>query len=145
MKTVTGNRWWPAALVAALAVAGILAAFAALTAPGRDAAEAQSLCATATGEALRQLIAAGVCAEPSPTPAPGNTPTPAANPRSDAAAANPYSDVAAADSRSNAAAAYPRSDTAAGCPGFNANAGAHGYPRSNADSGAAGCLRHCHR
>ena len=76
MKTVTGNRWWPAALVAALAVAGILAAFAALTAPGRDAAEAQSLCATANGAALRQLIEAGVCAEPSPTPAPGNTPLP---------------------------------------------------------------------
>ncbi len=76
MKAITRNRWWPAALVAALAVAGILAAFAILTAPGRDAAEAQGLCATATGEALRQLIEAGVCAEPSPTPAPGNTPLP---------------------------------------------------------------------
>ena len=80
MKAITRNRWWPAALVAALAVAGILAAFAALTAPGRDTAEAQSLCATATGEALQQLIAAGVCAEPSPTPAPGNTPLPPPTP-----------------------------------------------------------------
>lgn len=76
MKAVTRNRWWPAAL----AVAGVLAAFAALTAPGRDTAEAQGLCDTATGEALRHLIAAGVCAEPSPTPAPGNTPLPPPTP-----------------------------------------------------------------
>ena len=76
MKAVTRNRWWPAAL----AVAGVLAAFAALTAPGRDTAEAQSLCAFATGEALQQFIAAGVCAEPSPTPAPGNTPLPPPTP-----------------------------------------------------------------
>ena len=80
MKAITRNRWWPAALVAALAVAGVLAAFAALTAPGRDTAEAQSLCASASGEALRQLIAAGVCAELSPTPAPGNTPLPPPTP-----------------------------------------------------------------
>ena len=80
MKAVTRNRWWPAALVAALAIAGVLAAFATLTAPGRDTAEAQGLCDTATGEALRHLIAAGVCAEPSPTPAPGNTPLPPPTP-----------------------------------------------------------------
>ena len=145
MKTVTRNRWWPAALVAALAVAGILAAFAALTAPGRDAAEAQSLCASATGEALRQLIEAGGLRGTVANAGPRQYPSPTANPRSDAAAANPRSDAAAAYSRSNAAVAYPRSDTAAGCPGFNANAGAHGYPHSNADSGAAGCLRNCHR
>ena len=70
MKDIMRKHLWPAALVAALAVVGMLAAFVVLTGPQRGTVEAQSLCATASGSTLQSLIQAGVCSATGGTPAP---------------------------------------------------------------------------
>ena len=87
MKDITRKHLWPAALVAALAVVGVLAAFVVLTGPQRGTVEAQGICANASGAALQALMQAGICGEstatpepspttggPDPTTAPGTTP-----------------------------------------------------------------------
>ena len=70
MKDIMRKHLWPAALVAALAVVGMLAAFVVLTGPQRGTAEAQGICDTASGAALRSLIQAGICQASTATPAP---------------------------------------------------------------------------
>ena len=74
MKDIMRKHLWPAALVAALAVVGMLAAFVVLTGPQRGTAEAQgtSICAGASGATLQSLIQAGVCSATT-TPAPSPT------------------------------------------------------------------------
>ena len=74
MKDIMRKHLWPAALVAALAVVGMLAAFVVLTGPERGTAEAQgtSICAGASGATLQSLIQAGVCSATT-TPAPSPT------------------------------------------------------------------------
>ena len=75
MKDIMRKHLWPAALVAALAVVGMLAAFVVLTGPQRGTAEAQgSVCAGASGAFLQGLIQAGVCPATS-TPAASPSPT----------------------------------------------------------------------
>ena len=89
MKEITRKHLWPAALVAALAVVGVLAAFVVLTVPERGTAEAQGtdLCDLRPGSPLlAALIEAEVCEAaatatpapttggPEPTAAPGTTP-----------------------------------------------------------------------
>ena len=84
MKDIMRKHLWPAALVAALAVVGMLAAFVVLTGPQRGTVEAQSLCATASGATLQSLIQSGVCSATGGTPAPttgaggGGAPSPVA-------------------------------------------------------------------
>ena len=83
MKDIMRKHLWPAALVAALAVVGMLAAFVVLTGPQRGTAEAQGICDTASGAALRSLIQAGICQASTATPAPttgagGGAPDPVA-------------------------------------------------------------------
>ena len=81
MKDIKRKHLWPAALVAALAVVGMLAAFVVLTGPQRGTAEAQSLCAGASGATLAALIQAGTCSAATTTPAPttgGGAPGPVA-------------------------------------------------------------------
>ena len=56
----TKRHIWPVALVAVLAVAGLMAALIVLASPA-GTAQAQGLCDTATGATLEALIAAGVC------------------------------------------------------------------------------------
>ena len=81
MKDIMRKHLWPAALVAALAVVGMLAAFVVLTGPQRGTAEAQSsICAGASGATLQAFIRAGVCSATT-TPAPttgGGAPDPVA-------------------------------------------------------------------
>ena len=82
MKDIKRKHLWPAALVAALAVVGMLAAFVVLAGPQRGMAEAQSLCAGASGATLAALIQAGTCSAATTTPAPttggGGAPGPVA-------------------------------------------------------------------
>lgn len=76
MKNMTRKHLWPAALVAALAVVGMLAAFVVLSGPERGTAEAQGICDTASGVTLQGLIDSGVCdapATPSPSPTTGGS------------------------------------------------------------------------
>ena len=77
MKDIMRKHLWPAALVAALAVVGMLAAFVVLTGPQRGTAEAQdSVCDRYTGPALQALIRAGICqADGAGTPAASPSPT----------------------------------------------------------------------
>ena len=77
MKDIMRKHLWPAALVAALAVVGMLAAFVVLTGPQRGTAEAQdSVCDRYTGPALQALISAGICqADGAGTPAASPSPT----------------------------------------------------------------------
>ena len=77
MKNITRKHLWPAALVAALAVVGMLAAFVVLSGPERGAAEAQgSLCAGASGPTLAALMQAGLCQAATATPAASPSPSP---------------------------------------------------------------------
>ena len=84
MKNIMRKHLWPAALVAALAVVGMLAAFVVLAGPERGTVEAQSACETLTGPILAALIEAGQCpattpaASPSPTTGGGGAPGPVA-------------------------------------------------------------------
>jgi len=81
MKDIKRKHLWPAALVAALAVVGMLAAFVVLAGPQRGMAEAQSLCAGASGATLAALIQGGACSAAATTPAPttgGGSPDPVA-------------------------------------------------------------------
>ena len=82
MKDIKRKHLWPVALVAALAVVGMLAAFVVLAGPQRGMAEAQSLCAGASGATLAALIQAGTCSAATTTPAPttggGGAPGPVA-------------------------------------------------------------------
>ena len=73
MKDIMRKHLWPASLVAALAVVGMLAAFVVLAGPERGTVEAQSACETFTGPILAALIAAGQC--PATTPAASPSPT----------------------------------------------------------------------
>ena len=61
MKDIMRKHLWPAALVAALAVVGMLAAFVVLTGPQRGTAEAQGICDGATGGILASLQQIGLC------------------------------------------------------------------------------------
>ena len=70
MKDIMRKHLWPAALVAVLAVVGMLAAFVVLTGPQRGTAEAQSICAGLSGATLQAFIQAGVCQAATTTPAP---------------------------------------------------------------------------
>ena len=59
----TKRHIWPVALVAVLAVAGLMAVLIVLASPP-GTAQAQGLCDTASGPTLEALIAAGVCTAP---------------------------------------------------------------------------------
>ena len=59
----TKRHIWPVALVAVLAVAGLMAALIVLASP-LGTAQAQGLCDDASGPTLEALIAAGVCTAP---------------------------------------------------------------------------------
>ena len=73
MKDIMRKHLWPAALVAALAVVGMLAAFVVLTGPQRGTAEAQGICDGATGGILASLQQIGLCGGTGGTTTPAPT------------------------------------------------------------------------
>ena len=75
MKDIMRKHLWPASLVAALAVVGMLAAFVVLAGPERGTVEAQSACDTFTGPILAALIEAGRCPATTPAASPSPSPT----------------------------------------------------------------------
>ena len=111
MKDIKRKHLWPAALVAALAVVGMLAAFVVLAGPQRGEVEAQggSLCANASGAFLQGLIQGGVC--PATTTPPGSgSPDPTAPGQSGAPTPTPAGDSLCASATGDRLAALIAAD-----------------------------------
>ena len=76
MSKKTRRHIWPVALVAVLAVAGLMASLIVLASPP-GTAQAQSVCDSFTGPALEALLESGVCPEDDGTDPGNGTGTPA--------------------------------------------------------------------
>ena len=105
MKDIMRKHLWPASLVAALAVVGMLAAFVVLAGPERGTVEAQGACDQFTGPILQALIAAGRCQAATPT-------TPAASPSPTTGAGGGPGDPAPPGGGTGTATATPAPATA---------------------------------